>query len=539
MTVRSTPEYFSGTITGSNVVQDLYTVMKSRLQQFQSNSVDAWEEFDVVTATAGSRNIVWRSKGDRTLVSGAGDARLFFRMTEAATQFTFYVYQDWTTDGSGSGTNEVGLNNAVTRWTGLSATSECDYWGVVNEYEFVMVVLTQGAYLFLWFGSPRRTYIPPNGQGIAFLGSGSSAPTTDGVSSITNVSGTATLVSDATPFAGGGGDVGRYIRIAGATNTDNDGDFLILTNASTSVVTYATTAGDGSSETSSPATLELDVTHSLDRDLSVSSPGPRMAAGQKTWIYEISVIGGTVADLTQAGSVTTLDSDGTPFVSGDTGKSITITGSTNPLNDGTFTVTYVDSNTVTYTNASGVTDSSSPASWSLENALKGADSVICDVKAVGSSTITTLGTVTTYDTGAIVGLDPCPMGLRAVQTATSINLYQFYFTNLNDASYVGTTGQLYNVNCIVGHLTEASVDPGSEGYYIGQETLLESTSLTAGGARGTPEIITFWAQGAQVSGDRMQNNLSTADADSWVIFPPFYNSQPSSTFYLAIGPGAT
>ena len=465
MVQRSTPEYFSGNITGTNVVQDLIAAMESRIKQFKSNSVDAWEEFDVVNATAGARDVVFRSKGDRTLVSGAGDARLFFRSYQLdANDIWFFIYQDWTTDASGSGTNGVGGNNAVTKWIDISPTSELDYWGVANEYEFVFVFLQSGYMRYLWFGTPRRTHIPSNGAGIAFLASGSDAPVGDSPASITNVSGTATLVASETPFAGAGGDVGRHFRITNANNVDNNGDFVIITNPTTSTITYATTAGDGASEGSGSA-LELDVTHALDRDLSVSSPNPRMIAGQKTWLYQIS----------------------------DTA------------------------------------------------ALKTPYNVICDVKAVGSSTITTLGTVEAYAAGSIVGLDPCPMGIRAegVASSSSADVAWLYFTNLNDGSYVSSLGQLYVANNIVGYNASASVDPGNEGYYIGAETILENVNAVSGGLRGTMELVTLWARGEQADGDRMQNNLSTATADTWKAFKSFDNSLPFATFIIGIGPGAT
>lgn len=69
---------------------------------------------------------------------------------------------------------------------------------------------------------------------------------------------------------------------------------------------------------------------------------------------------GTGDSLTNNAGVTTLvDADGA-FESSDVGKRIVVSGATNPENNGTFTIaSYVDATTVTYSNASGITETSS------------------------------------------------------------------------------------------------------------------------------------------------------------------------------------
>jgi len=165
---RGTPTYFSGTITGVNNVEDLFTQLETRVKAYQSNGGDAWEEWDVVTATAGLRDITYRSLGDRTLVSGAGDASLLMRMTQnSATAIRWRGYQDWSTTSS-TGTNEAGSAAAASgSWTTLSPTAAIDYFGVSNEYEFTMVMVQGGAYRIMHFGSPKRMQVPAAAKGVA------------------------------------------------------------------------------------------------------------------------------------------------------------------------------------------------------------------------------------------------------------------------------------------------------------------------------------------------------------------------------------
>jgi hypothetical protein len=170
---RGTPTYFSGTVAGDNQVQDFYTALKTRIEAYQSNSTDAWEEYDPISTSAGSRDYVFRSLGDRTLASGAGDAALFLRMTETATYIDFRGYQDWSTNGSGSGAREA-FSLSYCRLT-LNSTDTIAYWGVSNEYEFSLVLIQGGTHAFVSFGSPQRTHVPSDGNGICLLSSGASA----------------------------------------------------------------------------------------------------------------------------------------------------------------------------------------------------------------------------------------------------------------------------------------------------------------------------------------------------------------------------
>ena len=173
---RSTGSYFTGTITGTNNVEDLYSELETRIKAFQSNGQDAWEEYDVVTATAGSRDIVYKSLGDRTLNSGAGDAVLYLRLTQTSTSaMRFRGYQDWS-DLDNAGSNECGSTSTTNGgWSALSTTQDIEFWGVSNEYEFSIITLQGGTYRYASFGSPKRTHIPTAANGIAFASNSETA----------------------------------------------------------------------------------------------------------------------------------------------------------------------------------------------------------------------------------------------------------------------------------------------------------------------------------------------------------------------------
>lgn len=165
---RSAGTYFSGLITGTNNVEDFQTEIETRIKAFQSNGGDAWEEYDVVNATAGSRDVVFRSKGDRTLNSGAGDANLIMRVTQASTtSIRFRAYQDWSTLSS-TGSREINSTSSTNgAFTTLSASTDIEFFGISNEYEFTMVIVQGGSYAWVSFGSPKRTHVPNAANGIA------------------------------------------------------------------------------------------------------------------------------------------------------------------------------------------------------------------------------------------------------------------------------------------------------------------------------------------------------------------------------------
>jgi hypothetical protein len=137
----------------------------AELTAFQSNATDAWEEYAFVTlAPLVLFDRVYRSLGDRTLVSGAGDANLFVRIQRVGFTIYFNAYQDWDTGA------ETGLREAVVmggHGVTLDDAAQIDYWGVRNEYEFVIVWKQLGISYFLVLGSPVRSHVPSLASGIA------------------------------------------------------------------------------------------------------------------------------------------------------------------------------------------------------------------------------------------------------------------------------------------------------------------------------------------------------------------------------------
>ncbi len=94
----------------------------------------------------------------------------------------------------------------------------------------------------------------------------------------------------------------------------------------------------------------------------ISLDGHAVAAGERVLLTAQTSVpfSGTGDSLTFAvDTVTLVDADGA-FVADDVGKQITISGASNSGNNGQFTIaSYIDATSVTYVNASGVTETSS------------------------------------------------------------------------------------------------------------------------------------------------------------------------------------
>lgn len=166
---RGTPQFFTGIVnsTQSNtILREMFTVLDTTIRAYQSNGTDAWEAYETINATPGSQDIVYRSVGDRTLASGAGDAALFIRVTQQSTNdMRFLAYQDWSTASStGSNVNAT----SQTTWLNLNEVSGFQYWCFVNEYEYVLLIKQGNFWHYVHFGSPIRSHIPAAASGIAF-----------------------------------------------------------------------------------------------------------------------------------------------------------------------------------------------------------------------------------------------------------------------------------------------------------------------------------------------------------------------------------
>jgi hypothetical protein len=158
---RSTGQFFYGSLPTAVSGQSaaIFNTLTSEFTAFLSGGVAAWTQNNVT-----STDRVFISKGDRTLVSGAGDAHLVVQMTLSTNTLAFRTYQDWSTLSS-TGTR-VSVNSSTISTT-LSDTDAVSWWGVRNEYEITFVLLQGGPHRCFSFGSPMRSHIPAAASGIA------------------------------------------------------------------------------------------------------------------------------------------------------------------------------------------------------------------------------------------------------------------------------------------------------------------------------------------------------------------------------------
>lgn len=167
---RGTPSFASGSgasVLDNSQVTNIYNDLIAALTAYQNNSQDAWEEIDVVNATSNRQEIVYQSRGDRTLgPSGEGDANLIIKVQQFSdTDIYFDAYQDWSTNSSTGSRNAGGSS---TRWTGIDENASYRYWYLSNEYEFVFLLKQEHVWYYVHFGSPIRRHIPSVAEGIAF-----------------------------------------------------------------------------------------------------------------------------------------------------------------------------------------------------------------------------------------------------------------------------------------------------------------------------------------------------------------------------------
>lgn len=159
--------HFAGSLPAAGSVSAqadaLYAALETQINAYQSNATDAWETLQVITAAASTRDLVFRSVGDRTLASGAGDTRLFLRMTRSGSNaIQLLGYQDWST------TDTAGAHQTFLNQISISTVDPVDYWTTYNEYEFHIVVNQGSGWTFAGFGNPDRAFTPASVAGAAF-----------------------------------------------------------------------------------------------------------------------------------------------------------------------------------------------------------------------------------------------------------------------------------------------------------------------------------------------------------------------------------
>ena len=179
---RGVPEANTGTIPAavSGVREEFYTTIIDELAAYQSNSTDAWEVWDTVDATLGQRDIVYMSKGDRTLVGpGEGDARIYVRIQRrpdpslGLPEINFTMYQYWEPGAAGYNATEylwgeTSLMSHPGGITDLNDTDLVDWWRASNEYEFFFIANQGSKWMWVHFGQPDRAFVAPSYSGVCF-----------------------------------------------------------------------------------------------------------------------------------------------------------------------------------------------------------------------------------------------------------------------------------------------------------------------------------------------------------------------------------
>jgi len=215
-------------------------------------------------------------------------------------------------------------------------------------YEFLVNVVGWSAVDVI--GSKWNNYIGSGGAGTAV------------------VSDAETLVITSPSYVFSTSDINKYLTLTGFTTGERDGVYRILDYVGSAGSDYTVkidkrmgphSNGLPSSESSSWKLWDVSTTYTPN-------------TGDKLVVAGIGVTGagtttgnGTGDSISMAGSVATLTDATATFQTSDVGKSITISGATNPGNNGTFTiVSRVSATQITYTNASGVNETSSFA-WQI------------------------------------------------------------------------------------------------------------------------------------------------------------------------------
>lgn len=154
---RNAPTYASGSLpaVGSGQRVNILQLIETQLTSYQSNGEDAWELLDEM-GTGAAFEKVFHSVGDRSLGSGSnkGDTDIYVKIYISSDDFSVRVFQDW------SPTSSTGYRASGTGFFAqtVSDTDAVDWWMVVNEYEFLFIMLQSGSFDVAMFGNVIRPY---------------------------------------------------------------------------------------------------------------------------------------------------------------------------------------------------------------------------------------------------------------------------------------------------------------------------------------------------------------------------------------------
>jgi hypothetical protein len=170
-----------------------------------------------------------------------------------------------------------------------------------------------------------------------FLGAITTGSFTNGVMVI----GQSTFAAPLSTFVAG--DYGKVLKISGTAGADSGAYRIIAVSLDGSTVTIRNLDQTAKAWTVGASGVTYTVNDAVREE-------------DELMVIRVSGTGNGTSGLTASAGSVTLNSSGAPFIAGDAGKLIMITGASNPANNGVFLITTFNSgSSVTYTNANGVT----------------------------------------------------------------------------------------------------------------------------------------------------------------------------------------
>jgi hypothetical protein len=479
----------------SDMLAQLYDVIETELKAVQSNGGDAWEEYDVINATSPNEDKIFRSLGDRTLVSGAGDAGLFVRLH----QFDFntleiILYQDWSTNGAGSGARPSSTSQL--RIDVANTYSEIKWWRASNEYEFFFFWLQANSWKCFWFGNPKRTHVPPAANGIARLALDTAAGT-DIVFELDR-----DITANIVPL----GDLAtETLTLIGNLQ---DGD-QVLIDAKTYTFQATLTNVDGNVHIGATAS------DTIDNLINAIKLGPGAGTDYATAMTLHPTVRG------EAGAGDTMDAYAK--VGGTAGNSIATTDPT----DGGGNMSWGAA-----TMSGGTDNPAAQKVWVYNQTVTGdvleASGVeILTVRGIRPGWMT-LSPSSAYADGALIGQDPSAMGGFVGTNSADGSVY---FPNGLDGTYT-IAQNIADFEAALLNAFGSSNRPGPNNLYMGCEVAVSADQGSKQGPRGTVEAFGFFAVGTQASRDRMFPDFDSAQA--YKLFTGLLNN----SYALGIGPNA-
>lgn len=290
----------------------------------------------------------------------------------------------------------------------------------------------------------------PNTTGI-----GLSLAVAAGIVTITNNNGSLSQFHNA--------DVGRTIQLAGCTNLTNDGAFQLLTVISATQATFANAAAIAETSSFQWSVDNGDTGMRVSGCTSFGAHGTCFTGNnavidsnrfEQLMDPDLTGLGDS---LTLSGTTVTLFDQDAGFTNTITGKYILISGATSPANNGLFQLTYVNSTSVSWTNAAGVSELGPNLVWYIQNGERVSI-------GSGASAITNTAGVTTFvaATGIFVATD-VNKTFRPVNTTTQGNAGAFRVLTVVSATTITYNNVLGVTEAFAGQCAIDSYDQSLDG----------------------------------------------------------------------------